>query len=227
MTIFGRDQALYKVASKPKPGQPAKEDSYVLGENERQDDIEVVKINRDSNVVTFNNHGTQQEVQLTDAGSSGSAPGPGGRGGPGNGMPPNLRPGAMSPAESAALFRKGVGIGNPQPAGSPGNFNNNGFNNNGSTPGSPGGVPGFSTANASSIPNYAPNQLQNGSEPLTPEQQVMLMEAQRAQSLQQGTPLHKLLPLTPKSGRSIKSLDKVRRYRRGRRSADTLTEILA
>src|SRR5580704_12750845 len=39
MTIFGRDQALFKVASKPKAGQPAKDDSYVLAEGERQDDI--------------------------------------------------------------------------------------------------------------------------------------------------------------------------------------------
>src|SRR5580704_16411396 len=108
MTIFGRDQALYKVAVKPKPGQPAKEDSYVLGENERQDDIEVVKINRQENVVTFNNHGTEQEVQLTDASSSGSGPSPGGGGGgkpgmPGMpGMPANQRPGAMSAADRAS-----------------------------------------------------------------------------------------------------------------------------
>ncbi len=114
MTIFGRDQALYKVATKPKPGQPAKEDSYVLGENERQDEIEVVKINRQDNTVTFNNHGTEQEVQLTDASSSGSAPGPGG---PGNSMPANLRPGAMSAAERAALFRTSGRSGgyNPNP----------------------------------------------------------------------------------------------------------------
>src|SRR5580692_970362 len=51
MTIFGRDQALFKVATKPKPGQPAKEDSYVLGEGERQDDVEVVKIDRQGQTI--------------------------------------------------------------------------------------------------------------------------------------------------------------------------------
>src|SRR5580700_7335033 len=67
MTIFGRDQALYKVANKPKPGQQAKEDAYVLSEGERQDDIEVIKINHMDGIVTFNNHGTVQELPLEEA----------------------------------------------------------------------------------------------------------------------------------------------------------------
>ena len=73
MTIFGRDQALFKVATKPAPGQPAKDSSYVLSEGERQDDIEVTKINHTDGIVTFNNHGTTQELPLVAA-NSGAAP---------------------------------------------------------------------------------------------------------------------------------------------------------
>jgi hypothetical protein len=110
MTIFGRLQALFKVANKGKPGQPPKDDSYVLAEGERQDEIEVVKINQPDGIVTFNNHGVLQELPLTPAANaSGPAPGGGpGMGGPGMGGPglPGLRPpGAMTPAERAAMRR--------------------------------------------------------------------------------------------------------------------------
>jgi hypothetical protein len=57
MTIFGRLQALFKVAAKVKPGQPPKEDAFVLAEGERQDGIEVKKINQPDGIVTFDNHG--------------------------------------------------------------------------------------------------------------------------------------------------------------------------
>ena len=85
MTIFGRDQALFKVATKPAPGQPAKDSSYVLSEGERQDDIEVTKINHADGIVTFNNHGTTQELPLVAASSGGAPAGSGG--GPGNPAP--------------------------------------------------------------------------------------------------------------------------------------------
>ena len=104
MTIFGRDQALFKVATKPAPGQPAKDNSYVLSEGERQDDIEVTKINHTDGIVSFNNHGTTQELPLVAA-NSGAAPA-GGGGGPGNPAPGFPRPGGpMSPADRAAMFR--------------------------------------------------------------------------------------------------------------------------
>src|ERR1019366_8402598 len=37
MSIFGKLQVLFKAAEKPKPGQPAKNEAYVLSEGERQD----------------------------------------------------------------------------------------------------------------------------------------------------------------------------------------------
>jgi hypothetical protein len=160
-----------------------------LGENERQDDIEVVKINRQENIVTFNNHGTEQEVQLTDASSSGSGPSPGGGGGkPGMpAMPANLRPGAMSAADRAALFRTyGRGTGGqspqtPQAANNPGYYNPQAANGSGMAFG--GGTP----ANAPG-PQTDPS--------ITPEQAAYLIEAQRIKYLQQGSPIAPLLPPT-------------------------------
>jgi hypothetical protein len=77
MTIFGRDQALFKASNMARPGQPSKEEAYVLSEGERQDDIEVVKIDHVDGVITFNNHGTVQELPLVPAKDSGGSVGGG------------------------------------------------------------------------------------------------------------------------------------------------------
>src|SRR6267142_446605 len=54
--ILGQMQALFKVAGTAKPGKPAGDDSYILSEGQRQDEIEVVKIDEKAGVVTFHNH---------------------------------------------------------------------------------------------------------------------------------------------------------------------------
>ena len=92
MSVFGHLQALFKVAIPPKQGQPAREQTYMLSEGQQQDDIEVVKIDATTQVVTFDNHGTVQELPLTVANASG--PGPSGAvpGGPGP-IPGLARPG--------------------------------------------------------------------------------------------------------------------------------------
>src|SRR6267378_3533011 len=63
MSIFGQLQVLFKVAGKP----GGKDAFYTLGEGQRQDDIEVTKINENKGIVTFNNHGIVQELPLTAA----------------------------------------------------------------------------------------------------------------------------------------------------------------
>jgi hypothetical protein len=80
MSIFGKDQALFKVAHTAKHGQPAKEDSYVLAEGEGQDGITVVKINLLNGIITFDTHGITQELALLPAKDSGSSGGLGGGG---------------------------------------------------------------------------------------------------------------------------------------------------
>ena len=111
MTIFGRDQALFKAGTKPKPGQAPKEQSYVLSEGEREDDIEVVKIDHAKSEVTFNNHGTVQTLPLVpDTNPSGGSSGGGGGGsffnsspnGSSGGIP---RPNMISAADRANMFR--------------------------------------------------------------------------------------------------------------------------
>jgi hypothetical protein len=65
MSIFGSLQVLFKVDTVATPGKQSEEESYILTQGERQDDIEVVKINEKAAMVTFNNHGTIQELSLT------------------------------------------------------------------------------------------------------------------------------------------------------------------
>jgi hypothetical protein len=66
MSVFGSVQTLFKVTDS-QPGQPASEKSYILGEGQREDDIEVVRIDEKNAIVTFNNHGTIQELPLVAA----------------------------------------------------------------------------------------------------------------------------------------------------------------
>ena len=67
MSIFGQLQVLFKVAGTAKPGQPAKDEFYILSEGQRQDEIEVIHIDEKASLVTFNNHGTVQEIPLANA----------------------------------------------------------------------------------------------------------------------------------------------------------------
>ena len=76
MSVFGHVQVLFKVSIPAKPGQPAKDESYMLGEGQAQDDIEVTKIYEKAGLVTFNNHGTVQQLALVNA-SAGGSPGTG------------------------------------------------------------------------------------------------------------------------------------------------------
>ncbi|MGD0745246.1 MAG: hypothetical protein ABSA45_08835 [Verrucomicrobiota bacterium] len=102
---FGQLHALFKVAVPPKPGQPGKDQFYMLSEGQAQDDIEVTKIDEQAGLVTFNNHGTVQELPLANAAASGpsgptqGAPGPGSK--LGFSMPGNAPGGgnANNPAE--------------------------------------------------------------------------------------------------------------------------------
>src|SRR6267154_1196600 len=77
MTLFGKLQVLFKVAGVAKPGQAPKDESYVMGEGERQDEIEVQAIDEKSATITFNNHGTIQKLPLVAGAASTGAPAPG------------------------------------------------------------------------------------------------------------------------------------------------------
>jgi hypothetical protein len=117
MSAMGNLQALYKVAGTGKPGDPAKDQSYILSEGQREDDIEVVEINDKANLVTFNNHGTVQEIPLANAPKS-ALSGPGGPGGPVSGRPGlpgprGRRNGGEGGYEPGNNYSSGGGAGRP------------------------------------------------------------------------------------------------------------------
>jgi len=181
-SILGQLQALFKVAIPGRGNQPAREQSYMLCEGERQDEIEVTKIDEATATITFDNHGTIQEIPLVAAKDSGPGPGMGGParnpfapGGP-NGFPMGRRPGGFA----------GVGAPGNIPAPMP--------NNN----------PAANAANPAMMDGAAapPPNTQPGSD-LTPEEQAILIEAGRAQLETSEKPAYNpaLLPptyLTPK-----------------------------
>ena len=108
MTLFGRLQALFKVAVKPKPGQPPKDQAYVLSEGEMQDEITVIKINQPDRIITFNNHGKIEELPLVAAANTTAPVGaPGGVPGQGNPAMGGFRQNMSSAAERAAALRGG------------------------------------------------------------------------------------------------------------------------
>jgi hypothetical protein len=63
ISIFGTPQVLFKTVDPSSDRQK----SYLLNEKQRRDDIEVISINQGTGVVTFNNHGTKQEIRLPNA----------------------------------------------------------------------------------------------------------------------------------------------------------------
>jgi hypothetical protein len=62
MSLFGQVQVLFKVAVPPKAGQGPQEQSYTMGEGDREDGIAVVKIDQVSQTITFDNHGITQNI---------------------------------------------------------------------------------------------------------------------------------------------------------------------
>ncbi len=116
MMLFGKLEVLFKVAGKGKPGQA--DESYVLAEGERQDEIAVVKINQSAGMITFDNHGTTQELPLVAAANTSTpAANPGRGAAAGAGFNPGLPPG-QSPQ---AAFLRGRGAQNINPGNPQGN----------------------------------------------------------------------------------------------------------
>ena len=176
MTLFGKLQVLFKVAGVAHPGQPPKDESYVLSEGDRQDDIEVQSIDEKAAMITFDNHGVIQKLALaTGTASSGAVVTAGSR----LGMPlPGVAPAANggTPVGFGGRFGRARTLpsdSNPAP----------------SNP-SAGDAPVNSriyNPGASSVP---PEQQ------ISPEAQVLMIEAQRLKYQQEGNPIANLLPPT-------------------------------
>jgi hypothetical protein len=194
MGIFGDLSVLFKV-SPSKPGPKTDDEYYTLSEGQRQDNIEVVKIDDKKGIVTFNNNGTKQDLPLADATTGGST----GSSGPG-GMNSGAIPGRQA----------GGGPGSFGGPNGPGGFTRFGANSGGDNGGTPETSPAFgggqqpaaddtgggmnfgSAVNTSR--NYQPTQ---DNPPASPEEQIILMEANRMEAQKSGSPQQFLIPPTP------------------------------
>jgi hypothetical protein len=177
MGVLGNFQVLFKV-SPVKPSPADKDQFYILSEGQRQDDIEVVKIDDQKSLVTFDNHGTTQELPLAEASASGGG-GPAST--PTGGMPGSA-PGApaargnAAPAGFSSASTPSVGWGPRTPGNNnsnPGNAANDGLNF------------GANTQDRIYQPE-APN--------LTPENAQILLAAQHLKAVQENNPTAPLFP---------------------------------
>ena len=173
MTLFGKLQVLFKVAGVARPGQPPKDESYVMCEGDRQDEIEVKKIDEPAATITFINHGVVQELSLVAGTATGGDTAPAAAAFPPPGMPRQAAP-VMNNAAA-------MGFG--------GRFGRNRNVTSGGNPGAA-GMPGFGGNSAAQNGGGAQQEI-------TPEAQVIMMEAQRAQFIQQGNPAASIIPPTP------------------------------
>lgn len=175
--ILGELQVLFKVASAPKPGSPPPADeSYILSEGQRQDDIEVVKIDEKNGIVTFNNHGETQTLPLVVTMPS-STPAPGSIGAPGT-PGGRINPGFIN---SGGTRSRGAGAG----GGYGGAVNSGGENNSGNA---------NDGSNLRNVPtrNNTFNAASQIPEGMTPEVQTIAIEANRAL----GGEAAQILPIT-------------------------------
>lgn len=175
MSIFGNLQVLFKVAAKP----GGKDASYILMEGQRQDEIEVTKINEKAGIVTFNNHGIVQELPLVVTAPTPTPSQPtGGR----PGMPtiaPGIAPGAVggNPGNSPFMNR----------------FGNRGGQSGGGNNATGGGNNG---ANLRNVPTRGGDTGNSQRGNLSAEEQTIILAAQHAKLQQEGNPAAAIFPPT-------------------------------
>lgn len=163
---FGPKQVMFKTPV----GTPPKETSFALGEDERADDFHVIEINEVAGSVRIKNHGVEEALTLEKNGMkpTGSAPAvPGLPGLPGQRLPPPnpipgqpVTSGIPAPTGGSAVTTFGSGTTTPQRP----------LRVSAMTSGAP-GVAGTSRATT---------QTQSQQPTMTPEEQMVLMEINRA-----------------------------------------------
>jgi len=174
VSAFGRKQILFKTTMPAKPGEAAKEASFMLSEGERAGEIEVLEINDLAGTVKFNNHGTIDPKSLEKdgmkpTGSSGAVPGypPGASGIPGSAALPGgpMNTGILTPGGAAPAFGVGGATTIQRPLRS--------------TPPPPMSVP--------AVPAGVPAQTANvpAKPAMSPEEQIVLMEINRKLTAEQ------------------------------------------
>jgi hypothetical protein len=171
--ILHRKQVIFKVQLPPKPPAPAKEESYIMTEGQREGEIEVLEIDVKAGTVKMNDYGviTNLSIELNGeklvSGPPAGAPPPTPAAqlpAPGAFVPPTLPAGRMPPRTLRL----------PGSAASPNN-------------------PPIS---AGSTAYQAGNQGQSAAGD-SYETQIIMREAQRLQFKQEGNPFANLIPTTP------------------------------
>jgi hypothetical protein len=100
-TILGRKQVIMKVKTVARPQEPAKDQSVMLGEGEREGDVEVLEINAIEGIVKVNNGSTPLTLTMADN-SEKPAAGPALPGTGAGGPPPARLPGVPPPMTAPA-----------------------------------------------------------------------------------------------------------------------------
>lgn len=210
-TILGLKQVVLKAEIPARQGEKAKEESYLLGVGERAGDIEVLDIDDKAGSVKLNVRGLEGPVTL-DFQHNGPKPpsNAGGAGAPGAmasaisgfgaGGQPNYTVGT-SPTPLAYPPPTGVSSAPPAsnlPGQNPGGFNPTAM----AAAAAPGGgeqagvqfnfngvnTPQPIDPNQPAVAQYHPG--------VSPDEQAILIEAQRARMIEDGDPVAKLMPLT-------------------------------
>ena len=183
MSITGEPTlALFKTTGGGKPG----DQSYMLGEGQAEDDIEVVKIDEKARSITFNNHGVVQEIPLantTDGGKGGSSAQRGPIFGSVPGIPLPVFPPAGG-ANGASAFPPPAGFGGPNNSSSGANF---------------GGGPNSGANNGTSMPFGSTTQNNTATQPqntMDPDVQQVLIVANHLKAIQDGDPTAAIFPVT-------------------------------
>lgn len=184
-TILKYPQAVFAIHEKGKPAPV----TFIMKEGERQGSLEVVKIDMPSKTARVKIDDRAAELELvepkgpTAPTSAGIAPVLGGNAGRVGYIP---QPGAVAPPVTGGGLPANT---YPVPAVTP-------MANPAMNP----GVNPYAAANAANplgISSGTPTRQVRAEQTLTPEQQILMMERQRAAALQAGSPIANLLPSTP------------------------------
>jgi len=170
-TILGNKRALMKAAIPARPPEPAKEESYMLAEGQRDGGIEVVAIDEKASIVKVNNNGVAETLDFDKNGAKLTASA------------------AAFPVPQPGMVPPPAGIPAPPPMAASGGLRSiptrNGHSGQEQAAGQPVGGPGGIEGGAGSFnPNNPATTHFTGS--ISPEEQTVAIEAQRLRMLQQG-----------------------------------------
>ena len=191
-SFSGHVKVLFKASGgAAKPGQPAKDAYYILSQGQRKEDIEVINIDQKNGIITFDNHGTTQELPLVNSPSSGGTPAAAASAAGIPGMTPG-GPVASGNSGPTGIIRFSGGSGTRGGgAGTSANNPNHGPNVANGANGA-NGVLNFGASTQGRTYQPEPSNL-------SPEQTAIMIEIQRAQLMTSPHPAYPpaLLPPTP------------------------------